>query len=141
MPGFSWLLIVMAVSKVLEYPVPHQPKRARRILALRGVQPCSTASPMAVALAFFSVLAVAFPFALDPAAAVPDLLLIPAKQRRVAFIALRMTIRPVILVMVPVPIPPAAIAIAVLGLPRIGRERGTVPGKQQGCDDDDHLHR
>jgi hypothetical protein len=85
----------------------------------------SPASPMTVALAFFSVLAVAFPFALDPAATVPNLLLVATEQGRVAFIALRMTIRTVILVIVPVPIPPAAIAITVF--------RAAIDRRKPGC--------
>jgi hypothetical protein len=91
-----------------------------------------------VALPFFPVVAIAFPSALDPAVTVPNLLLIPAKEGRVASVAAILAIGAVILVEPPISIPPTAIAI--IDHPRIGGSRAAHDDKQHE-DSYDVLHR
>jgi hypothetical protein len=91
-----------------------------------------------VALPFFSVVAIAFPFALNLAVTVPDLLLVSAKEGRVASVASILAIGAVILVEPPISIPPTA--MAAIQHPGIGGSRAAHDDKQREYSYD-ALHR
>jgi hypothetical protein len=91
-----------------------------------------------VALPFFPVVAVAFPFALDLAVTVPNLVFISSKEGRVTSVAAILAIGAVILVDPPISTPPTA--IATFKLPRIGGSRAAHDDKHRE-DGYDGLHR
>jgi hypothetical protein len=92
---------------------------------------------MTVAIAFFSVIAIAFPFTLDFAVTVPKLLFIPSEQGRVAFIALGMVIGTVILIIIPRIIQPTR--ITVFQVPWVSESR-TAQSEQQRQNSYDRPH-